>query len=207
MSVLARITSFVFHPLLMATYLIGLFSFQYPVALYPIKSDSNLSFLGLLFLLTFALPAINIGFLRIFGIISSLSLEDRAERTKPFLIILTLYGLFTYLLYTKTRLSMGDNLFSLILIIDALVLVSVLITIMYKASIHSLAIWGVIGILFPLNKVTEDGSLFLPTLIALVLAGIIMSARLYLNAHTPREVLVGSVIGFSVGFFGMLILF
>jgi len=206
-SVLARIISFIFHPLLMATYLIALFALQFPVALYPIKTDSSLSFLGLLFLLTFALPAINIGFLRIFGVISSLSLEDRAERTKPFLIILTLYGVFTYLLYSKTRLSFGDNLFSLILIIDALVLVSVLVTFVYKASIHSVAIWGAIGILFPLNKVAEDGSLFLPTLIALVLAGIIMSARLYLNAHTPREVMVGSVMGFSVGFFGMLILF
>jgi membrane-associated phospholipid phosphatase len=68
-------------------------------------------------------------------------------------------------------------------------------------------IWGVIGILLPLNKVIDDYAIFVVTLVALVLAGLVMSARLQLNAHTPREVLVGAVAGFSIGFFGMLILF
>jgi membrane-associated phospholipid phosphatase len=34
-----------------------------------------------------------------------------------------------------------------------------------------------------------------------------MSSRLLLDAHTPREVMYGSVVGFVVGFFGMIILF
>ena len=207
MNTLARIISFVFHPLLMATYLIGLFSFVFPAAIFPVKVESRVVFLVPLFLLTFVLPAVNIVFFKVFGVITSWSMESHADRIKPFLLITLLYGLFTLLLYYKTGLKMGDNLFNLILVIDALVLCSFFVTIFYKVSVHSLAIWGAIGILLPLNKVADGGSLFAPTLAAIVLAGLVMSARLQLNAHSPREVLVGSVAGFAVGFFSMIILF
>lgn len=191
----------------MATYLIGLFSFVFPAAIFPVKVESRVAFLVPLFLLTFVLPAVNIVFFKVFGVITSWSMESHADRIKPFLLITLLYGLFTLLLYYKTGLKMGDNLFNLILVIDALVLCSFFVTIFYKVSVHSLAIWGAIGILLPLNKVADGGSLFAPTLAAIVLAGLVMSARLQLNAHSPREVLVGSVAGFAVGFFSMIILF
>jgi membrane-associated phospholipid phosphatase len=40
-----------------------------------------------------------------------------------------------------------------------------------------------------------------------VVAGVVMSARLYLDAHTPREVLAGSAIGFAVGLSSMVVLY
>ncbi len=80
------------------------------------------------------------------------------------------------------------------------------ITLFYKVSIHSAAIWGIVGILLPLNKVA-DGLLLIPTIILIVAAGLVMSSRLMLNAHTPREVLVGSLLGFGVGFVGIAVLF
>ncbi len=190
----------------MATYLVTLLAFTFPPALYPIKVEGQWPFLLLLFALTVVLPAINIGLFKLTGVISSFAMAHRSERTRPFFFILVLYGVFTYLLNSK-GLNLGDNLFKLILIIDALVLVSLVLTLFFKVSIHSLGVWGVVGILMPLNKVVDDGSLYLPTLLSIVLAGIIMSARLQLNAHSLREVWVGSVAGFSVGFFGMLILF
>lgn len=204
---LARTISVIFHPLLMASYLTAIFVLVFPAALYPIKTEMQLSFLGLLFLLTFLLPAINIALFRVFGIISSFSMEERSERIRPFLLILILYGFFTYLLYSKSRLAIGDNLFNLIVIIDALVVASLVFTIFYKVSIHSLAIWGIVGIFLPLNKVVEDGSMLIPTIGALIIAGLVMSSRLQLNAHTPREVLTGALAGFAIGFFGMLFLF
>lgn len=136
-----------------------------------------------------------------------MTMEDREERIKPFIFITVLYLFFTWLLFQRNGFRLGDNLFNLLVIIDSLVIFSLLITFFYKASIHSVGIWGVIGILLPLNKVIDDYAIFVVTLVALVLAGLVMSARLQLNAHTPREVLVGAVAGFSIGFFGMLLLF
>jgi membrane-associated phospholipid phosphatase len=85
--------------------------------------------------------------------------------------------------------------------------VATLFTLFYKVSIHTLGVTGILGILLPLNKVAENNSLFIPTLVLIVIAGLVMSARLQLNSHTPREVLIGAVTGFAVGFFGMIILF
>lgn len=132
---------------------------------------------------------------------------SREERVTPFLFITLLYLAGTFMFYYKTRIGLQDNVFKLLLVVDALVLVSFFITLVYKASIHSLAVSGVLGILLPLTKAAEDGSLFIPFLIALLVAGAIMSARLQLNAHTPRQILVGAIAGFTTAFTAMLILF
>lgn len=191
----------------MPTYLFTLLAFLFPASLYPITPSSRIWFLGFLFMITFLLPVIIIGFFRAFGVVKSMSMDDREERIKPFIFITVLYLFFTWLLFQRNGFRFGDNLFNLLVIIDGLVLFSLLITFFYKASIHSMGIWGVIGILLPLNKVIDDYAIFVVTLVALVLAGLVMSARLQLNAHTPREVMVGALAGFSIGFFGMLLLF
>jgi membrane-associated phospholipid phosphatase len=94
-----------------------------------------------------------------------------------------------------------------LVIIDILVLAATIITLFYKISLHSMAIWGFIGILLPLNKISEDGRLLVPTIVAIVLAGLIMSSRLQLNAHTPREILMGSIAGLLITFGAMTFLF
>ena len=207
MNVLARIVSILFHPLLLATYLFALFIFLFPVALEPLKSEGHFNFLLLIFCITFALPALNVGMFRMMGTIKTLEMKEKRERILPFIFITILYITVTYLFYSKTHLGLHHNLLKFLIIIDALVLIATLTTFFYKVSVHSLAAWGMIGILIPLNKVLEDNTLFYPTLIIIVIAGVVMSARLKLNAHTPREVLVGSVLGFATSFVAMVILF
>jgi len=206
-NILARVISFVFHPLLMATYLLGLLSFFLPSILYPINAQARLSFLLLIFLMTFALPAINISLFRIIGTISSFTMMDRRERIRPFFLITIIYCFVTYIFAFKARISTDDSLFKFLLIIDCLVIAATFITFFYKISIHSIGVAGILGIIIPLNRVAEDGSLFIPTIALILVAGLVMSARLQLNSHTSREVWVGALTGFLVGFLGMIFLF
>ena len=207
MNLLAKIISFLFHPLLLATYMFGLFAFWLPAGLDPLKEDGHLNFVFLIFCVTFLLPALNIGIFNTFGSIKSLAMEERQERIIPFAFIAILYSAVTYLFYSRTRVSFNDNLLKVLVIIDVLVIVATLITIFYKVSVHSMSIWGFIGIILPLNKVSEDGALFFPTLALIVIAGLVMTARLQLNAHTPREVMVGGMLGFAISFASMVVLF
>lgn len=207
MNILARVISFLFHPLLMATYLLGLLAVLLPSALYPVTMESQQSFMLIFFIMTFVLPALNISLFRVLGAISSFSMEKREERVRPFFLITIMYCFVTYILFSKTRISPDDNLFKLLLIIDGLVVLATLITFFYKVSIHSMGVMGILGVFLPLNKVAENNSLFIPTIVLIIIAGLVMSARLQLNSHTPREVLVGALAGFSLGFFGMLFLF
>ena len=207
MTLLARIISIVFHPLLLATYLFGLLAFVLPIALDPLKEQGYLNFIFLIFCVTFLFPALNVGIFKTFGSIKTLAMKDRQERILPFAFIAILYIVVTYLFYTRTRIDLNDNLLKFLVIIDGLVLVAAIVTFFYKVSVHSMGMCGMIGILLPLNKISEDGALFYPTIAVIVLAGLVMSARLQLNSHTPREVMIGGVLGFTTSFVMMLILF
>jgi membrane-associated phospholipid phosphatase len=205
--ILARIVSWIFHPLLLATYLFALFTLLLPAGMDPIKEDGQWKFVLLIFCVTFALPALNIFLFRALGVVSTVTLEERRERIVPFLFVSVLYVLITWLLYARTRIGFNDNLLKFLMLIDLLVVVATIITIFYKVSVHSMAAWAFIGILLPLNKISEEGKLFGPTVIAILLAGVIMAARLQLNAHTPREVMIGGVAGLVISVGGMLVLF
>lgn len=93
------------------------------------------------------------------------------------------------------------------LIVFGLVLASFLITFFIKISIHSISMAGAIGIVLPLNKAMEEPRLLVPTALLIVLAGLVMSARLVLGAHTLREVLQGALVGFAIGYSGVMVLF
>ena len=205
--VLARIVSWVFHPLLLATYLFTLFTWLLPAGMDPIREDGQQRFIFLIFCVTCALPALNIFLFKALGTISSVTLQSRRERIVPFSFVAVLYVLITWLLYSRTRIGMNDNLLKFLVLIDVLVVVATIVTFFYKISVHAMAAWAFIGILLPLNKISEEGKLFAPTIIAILLAGVIMSSRLQLNAHTPREVMVGAIAGLLISVGGMIALF
>lgn len=203
MKTAAKIVSVVFHPLLMTTYLVLLLGIFFPQMLL-IKASALRLFALLVFFVTFVLPALNIVMFKVNGVISSFTLASRAERIIPFIFISIIYVLVTALFFYKG--SFGSNFNRLMLIVSLMVVISTVITFFYKVSIHSISIWGAVGIVLPLNKIV-DGSLLLPTAATIAIAGFVMSSRLLLNAHTPREILFGAMIGFSIGFGGLVILF
>jgi hypothetical protein len=197
----AHVISVVFHPLLMTTYLFVILFVYLPSLLLPARASMWLLFL--IFLMTFLLPSLNFLFFRFTGTIRDLAMTERRDRILPFIFISILYGVVTYMFYWKFPVP---NLLKLMAIITCMVIACAVVTPFYKLSVHSLAVWGIIGILTPLNQATE-GMLLYPLAIGILIAGIVMSARLLLNAHVPREVLVGGVMGFAIGFAGMMFLF
>jgi hypothetical protein len=203
----ARIISFAFHPLLLATYLFLLFSLVFPIAFDPIKEDGTGRFIFLLFCVTFILPVLMVSLLKTLGFLQTFSMAERHQRIVPFILITVFYTAVTYVFYDRSEVSLNDNFLKFLIIINSLVLVSTVVTLFYKVSVHSIGIWGLIGILLPLNKISDTGVLLYPTIGAIILAGIIMSARLQLNVHKPGEVISGAVIGFFTSFVIMHFLF
>ncbi|HYG02968.1 MAG TPA: hypothetical protein VD927_11025 [Chryseosolibacter sp.] len=191
----------------MPTYLFTFLAFAFPAGLEPISADSHLLFIGLIFIVTFLLPALNIGILRSFGAIRSFHMLTRQERILPFIIIAFVYCFITYLFYSKTRIGLNDNFMRFMIIIDLLAVVATLCTFVSKVSIHSMVAWCIIGILIPLNKLTEVNTLFVPTLLFIVLTGFIMAARVRSGVHSLKEVMWGSIAGLATGISGMYFIF
>src|SRR6267154_2506646 len=145
----AKIISFVFHPLLMATYLIMLLGKFFP-AMLMVGPDHIWLVAFIVCGFTFVVPSINLLLFRYLGSIQSLYLESRQERILPFIFISLMYALVAFLFYY--RLPFSANFNKLMMIVAALVIVATLITFFYKVSVHSLALGGMIGILFPLIR-------------------------------------------------------
>lgn len=198
----AKIISFVFHPLLLATYLVLMLGIFFPAML--MINLVNLKLVALfVFGFTFFIPAINLWLFRLLGNITSLQLDSQQERKQPFVFISIMYIVVAYLFYQKLPFSSNFN--KLMIIIAAFVVAATILTFFIKVSVHSLAMSGWVGIFLPLIKFSPD--LLWPTAAVIALNGIVISSRLILNAHTLREAMIGSIAGLVVGYGGMILLF
>jgi hypothetical protein len=203
----ARIVSVIFHPLFMPTYFFSLLAWALPASLDPITADLHLKFLLFIFIVTCLLPFLNVGIFRTFGSIRTLAMHERRERLLPFVFISGIYVAVTFLFYAQVNMNLNDNFLKFMVIIDMLVIAATVATFFFKVSVHAVCVWGLIGILLPLVKITEVNTILYPAIGFIVLAGFIMSARLKVGAHTSREVMWGSVLGLATGAVGMLLLF
>ena len=199
----ARLLSYIFHPLLFTTYLVAFLGFFLPRFLL-IPSAALLKFAGFVAIITFVFPAANLFMLKMFGSISSLEMEKREDRVLPFVMIAIFYAVVCGMFFYKVSGNVNFN--KIMLIASVLTTVAAVATFFFKVSVHSLAMGGALGIVLLLNKVSQ-GELLIPSAALMVVAGLVMSARLYLQAHTMREVGYGAALGFLVGSFGMIILF
>lgn len=196
--------SVLFHPLMIATHLSGLLLYKAPELLPRIQSQVVTQFLLVVFMMTALMPAFSIFLLRTFKYISDLELEERRERIIPFTFILFYYAAACYLFAEK--LEMGPLFVSVIISVTVLILLLLIITLRFKISIHAAAIWGAVGYVSAICIIyaVQLGWVFY-TLI--IVAGVTSSSRLYLGYHTPKQVWLGSILGFSYCLLVILLFF
>lgn len=197
MRVAAHIVSYIFHPLMMPTLIFAVLLFHYP---YLMVSNEyfKTALLLMIFLMTGILPALCIFLMFRFRIISSLYLQSRKERIYPFVMTLIIYVAASYLLYSE---PLFDKLFSITLVMITLaIMVLTAITQLWKISAHAIGIGGLTGFVLRMNLVYKD-ELFLQLLAVLVLfSGLVISARIILNAHTPGQTYAGYLLGVFMSF-------
>ncbi|MGA0558270.1 hypothetical protein ACO2Q8_16540 [Larkinella sp. VNQ87] len=196
---LARVLSAVFHPLLMPTILFSILLYSTPASLGVDAYGPNFrpSLLFLICICTFLVPAFLIYFLYRTGFVSSLHMNELHDRRVPYFM--------TALLYTTTTLLFAyqfSNAIPKIGIVMGGITVSVtlvgLISLFWKISAHSVGVSGMVGTILAIAVKTGEPSLLYPLLSLVVLAGLLASARLHLNAHTPAQIAGGMSLGLLI---------
>lgn len=202
---LAYFISFVFHPLLMPSYLfLFIMTFANSV-MQPLSAESLFEVLGIIFIVTFVIPAISIGTLRLSNLITDFHLEDNKQRFTPFLFICCFYAITTYMFYDK--LSISNLLVVIFFAITLLIILLTIITYYWKISVHGASIGGVAGFIFALGMLHPLVNFALILAVLMLIGGLVIYARLMLNAHTPLQVYTGVVLGFMICFFSLLFFF
>ena len=199
---IATILSVVFHPLIITTYLFALLFIVSPdlVGVSALELPALGSLLLLIFMNTFVAPAVIIYYFQRFGLISSLHVDDLKERRLPYLASIILYGVATYLFGWKLQ-PIGELAPQISIILGSatvsLILVAV-VSLFWKISAHATGIGGATGMITALMMRFDESTLQNPLLIIILLAGLLMSARLQLNAHTPAQISIGLLSGLLI---------
>lgn len=208
---LAFFLSVVLHPLLLPTYIFGILFGLTPelVGVVALSPSARISLLVLLFLNTFVAPALVIYYLYRLGFVQSLQLETLRDRRRPYFISLIIYSLSTYLfgwqfqpvseLAPQIAVVLGSITVSLFLV--------ALISLSWQISAHGVGMGGLLGALGGVILRYGDFALFLPFVLSLIVTGLLLSARLRLDAHTPAQVYAGLGLGVVVSMSAVFMLF
>ena len=208
---LAFFLSVALHPLLLPTYIFGVLFGLAPelVGVIALSASARVSLLVLLFLNTFVAPALVIYYMYRLGVVESLQLQTLRDRRLPYLLTIIIYSLSTYLfgwqfqpiseLAPQIAVVLGSITVSLVLV--------ALISLGWQISAHATGMGGCLGALGGVILRFGDFSLFFPLVISVVITGLLLSARLHLNAHTLAQVVTGLGLGVLVSMAAVFLFF
>lgn len=161
--------------------------------LQPIQKESLLQVLGIIFIVTFIIPAISIGTLRLSNFISDLTMADKKQRITPFLFVTCFYGITAYMFYAKLKIN--NLIFLIFATTTALLFLLTVMTYFWKISIHGAGIGGTIGFILALSMIYPIPHFAITLAILIFICGLIIYSRLSLNVHSPLQVYAGVLLG------------
>lgn len=198
---LAKIITVIFHPLLMPLYgLLIIFSAPTLFGFIPFVQKKVI----ILILLTnnILLPLSLLPYLKWRKIITTWSLSDRSERIIP-MALTSLFYFVTLYIVLKYRIPV---FIKTVILSTALIAFAVsLINFWWKISVHSVGAGALTALIFVLSfKMHTPLTIFL--IPAIIISGLVLSSRLWLNSHSPKEVWLGYLLGIA-GMTSLLLIF
>lgn len=205
---LAQILSVVFHPLLIVTYMLMLLLLVNPYQFGVYSIMEQWKFVLLVFLSTFIMPAFAVVMMKALGMVRSFELQDRHERIGPYIITGVFY-LWMFVNFKNNTLIPRPFTIAVLGATIAL-FASFFMNNFTKISAHATGMGGLVGmatintIFFNFDTFTINldwfGAFEISTnfvlMTTIVVAGLVSTARLFLEAHTEKQLYFGLAIGF-----------
>lgn len=188
---LARGISYIFHPLLIPTYILLVLLNLNDFISHSVPFSYRLILSGVVFLTTFIFPLILNWLLYRLELVTSFFLVRKEERIYSILAI----SIFYYVTYSLLKGIHISTIFSFYMLgATLLAILSLVVNFYRKISLHMIAAGSFTGLFlglslnFGINFNTE-------VFTSIILAGIIGYARLKSNTHKPAEIYSGFAMG------------
>lgn len=169
--------------------------------LYALNPEQKWQLLYYYFFFCMLVPGLALLYLKGIGVISTIEVDDRKERSLPILIMfcscLGLYLLHTFMI--PKELNFSKYVYSYPLAGVIATGVYFFQTFWKKVSLHAGGMGIMTGFLIAYAMEMREFQLWI-ILFAIVASGLVMSARVYLEKHTLLEVVVGWFTGTLVTF-------
>lgn len=198
MRAFAKAVSVVFHPLLFPLYGSVLILAANPNLYGYFGEKVHFLWLIIVFILTCLFPAVWLIMMKRLEMIDNLQLDTANERIIPFIATATFYLMATWMFKPSVTMKIPSNLLIFYMMMGgtAAIFTSFFINIFTKISLHAVGAGSLIGLgMLMIRFSTYDLRLVFVALI--LLAGLIGTARLILEKHTPLQVFAGYLVGFT----------
>ncbi len=188
---IANIISIAFHPMMMPIYamlflLYGNTMWSILPAYYKTITMVQIG------IATCLLPLASLSVLVAMGYVGDPEMPNKSERILPLSVSAVIIGLACYYMHFKSELPfplirMSDGMF-------IIMIVAMCISSVWKISLHGMGVGALLTFVCVVGITSNiDFSIVLSFTFAII--GAVAWARMYLNAHTPSQLLVGFVIG------------
>lgn len=177
------------HPVLMPT--IGLLVY-FSFVPNGIARPQQYALLGIVFIITYFIPVLALFILRALGLIKSFQVVSIKERRIPVLLMVVLFYLLADALIEVPMFRDIGFLFYGTAV--TLAIIYLLFSFSLKTSLHLVSFGNAVGFFLVLSS--KYGISLLPIIMVFILlAGLVASSRLYLKAHTQKEIYLGFFLG------------
>lgn len=187
----SKIVSYLFHPLVITT-LGMLVLFNSGTSLSVLQPEVKRISLIVTALFTFVFPASMIIILYLTRVIQNIDLNERKERILPLALTIILYLFAFFIIRGIPQLSGGHIVF--LFCPSAALFLALVVNNFLKPSIHMAGIGVLVGIILVVVLVYGAPMQYL-FIVAVLVGGLVGSARLRLGMHQPIEIFVGFMIG------------
>lgn len=188
----SQILSYIFSPLLVPTY--GMILASFLSVLSVLSARVLCTTVAITFVITCVIPACGIMAMYKTGFLTDPGVNVRTERSLPYALTILCYVGCCFFLYRAgapswlTMFYAGGG---------AAALINAVVNLKWKISAHAAAMGGLVAMLFriaTMHQSVVDLNIWISAVV--VLAGAIMTARVYLQRHTLMQVLAGCANGF-----------
>ena len=187
----ARTLTMVFNPFLMPIYGL-LIIMNSPTIFNYLSKDIKKLLLFIVFINNGVLPFMFLSYMKIRNFISDWLIFNRGERMVPMFTSAIFYGLTVYITYKFNIPAFVKTYFVAALVMAVLLGI---VSFWMKASVHAAGMGSIVALIIVMIIKTQV-PLIGYLISSIVLTGLVMSARLWLNAHSVKEIWVGLVLGF-----------
>jgi len=215
---LANLFSFIFHPLLVVTYMLVILTIINPYSFGHPTLAGNSKLIIIVFFSTFFIPGISVVLMKAMDMVESLQLKNKQERIGPYIIT----GIFYLWLFINLRQNPNIPFSFKYCVLGATIglFLAFIINIFSKISMHTTGMGGLLAMTIisvynfspatiwfsPTNNLSWEFPSTTILMVVLLIAGLVGTARLLLKAHEPHDVYGGYVVGFMAQFAAFLIL-
>ena len=203
--IISTLISYLLHPIFIPVYIIYYLLWIHPDSFVGFSEIIKWQTLLIVVINMVVFPLITVLLLKALGFISSIHMRERKDRIIPYIAC----GIFFFWGYTVFKEQSMYPLEWVAFVLGSFIAVSaaLIANIYFKISMHAMAIGGCLGFMLLLMLNDQDALLILPFVVVTLCTGVVASARLQLQSHTPFEIYTGILLGLVSQFVGYYFVF